>query len=88
MAGNVCEWCADQYEEKAYKRYREGDLRPPDLRERRVVRGGSWNDDRTGIFRCAGRYDDLPDYRRGDYGFRCVGNAVGSSPGTGGSLSP
>ncbi len=46
MAGNVCEFCLDWYDEKTYASYPEGvpivDPRGPDTGEERVIRGGSF----------------------------------------------
>lgn len=72
VIGNVYEWCADTYEEEAYQRYAQCDLRPPPHGEHKVLRGGPW---------CFG----TPTYLRTEYrkstvwragtarcGFRCA----------------
>jgi formylglycine-generating enzyme required for sulfatase activity len=70
MAGNVREWVADWFDPRGPS---DGSLDPrgPAHGSKRVVRGGGWRDDGSGLttfFRSA-----LPPEERGvDLGFRCV----------------
>jgi formylglycine-generating enzyme required for sulfatase activity len=72
MTGNVREWCLSRpkpypYEESDGRNNNEG-------RNVRVVRGGSWHDDRD-IVRCARRRNLGPGNRKRTVGFRCVSAA-------------
>ena len=55
MAGNACEFCADWYDENAYRRYAKGDLSAPKTGNFRVLRGGPWLSGDPRRFRSADR---------------------------------
>jgi formylglycine-generating enzyme len=77
QSGNLWEWCADAWDEKAYERYARGDFSPPTQNGNRVLRGGSWDFDDPRRFRGGNRSGELADGRLGRvyYGFRAGGSA-------------
>ncbi len=76
MYGNVSEWCNDFYAEDYYAKGENDNPQGPASGEKRVLRGGSW-DDRESKCDSVTRQKDSPttaDICQGydTYGFRCV----------------
>ncbi len=74
MSGNAAEWVADWYDRRYYgkapKKYPKG----PDSGEKRVIRGGSWEDAPVGI-RTTARVSAEPKYQDLTLGVRCAMDA-------------
>jgi sulfatase modifying factor 1 len=74
MAGNVMEWVMDWYSESYYREGTAKNPRGPGLGEKRVARGGAWNDASWSL-RSANRLGLLPTTRINTLGFRCAMDA-------------
>ena len=70
MAGNVWEWCSSVHAPYPYDA--EDGREEAEAEGKRVLRGGSWNDDLVEMLRGAYRDFDTPIYRSGATGFRCA----------------
>jgi formylglycine-generating enzyme required for sulfatase activity len=71
MHGNVWEWVADRYGEDYYASSERRDPQGPESGDRRILRGGSWDNRGKGC-RTAFRRGHGPANRLSSYGFRVV----------------
>ena len=72
LLGNVWEWTADWYDEKAYERSCREDPPAPPSGQDRVLRGGSWVVYPAHV-RVSYRTGVVPALRGSSFGFRCAG---------------
>lgn len=84
MAGNIDEWCADEYDSDYYSKSPKSNPKGPgmvvefknndftNVGRHRVIRGGTWNSDPSDV-RVSYRYHYTPVFANSYYdGFRCV----------------
>ncbi len=72
MNGNILEWVQNWYTPNAFSEiYAKGNLQGPVTGEKKVARGGSW-DDRALSLRVSNRDARRPEQKGGSLGFRCA----------------
>jgi formylglycine-generating enzyme required for sulfatase activity len=71
VAGNVCEWCNDWFDDNYYSSSPNNNPQGPSTGSSRVLRGGGWFS-RAWDLRCSSRGWGSPASRDGSLGFRCA----------------
>ena len=91
MHGNVAEWCNDVYAADAYRNHAAANPRgpsplvdDPELKEKRVMRGGAWNSSADGCV-ATRRFGESPGFADACFpsearGLRCVRKATPKAP--------
>lgn len=77
MAGNAAEWVADWYDPHYYEISPKRNPKGPETGEKKVIRGGSWEDPPEGL-RVTRRTSATPDFHDLTIGFRCAKDADSS----------
>ncbi len=74
MAGNVWQWCLDEYDADFWNSTASNIVNPVNesVSDVHVLRGGSWRNDAPGYFRCASRLVNNSMYGCDNIGFRVV----------------
>jgi formylglycine-generating enzyme required for sulfatase activity len=68
LLGNLAEWVLDQYDENYFTKMKDGEADPelkPTSRHPRLLKGGAYTDNATGL-RCANKTKWLPEWNRRD----------------------
>ena len=74
MSGNAAEWVADWYDRYYYEDSPEKNPKGPEKGDRKVLRGGSWEDEPRNI-RVTSRATAEPEFSDLTIGFRCAKDA-------------
>lgn len=78
MFGNVSEWVQNWFHPNALQSYANGELTAPHTGQRKVIRGGAWDESRVAL-RSSSRYAKVPvsgEKVWGSNGFRCAKDAA------------